>query len=95
VSKAALNSLTVTLARALAPEIRVNAVAGFIDTRWWKDAPDYKAVKAAASAMTPLGRVDRPQDVARDVVHLLTAGFVTGHVLVCDGGIGLGALPQG
>ncbi len=94
-SKAALNSLTVTLARALAPEIRVNAVApGFIDTRWWKESPAYEAVKAAATQLAPLKRVAQPEDVARDVVHLLRAPFVTGQVLVCDGGIGLGALPS-
>jgi hypothetical protein len=33
--------------------------------------------------------------VARDIVHLLAADFVTGQIFVCDGGIGLGRTPQG
>jgi len=90
-SKAALNSLTVTLARALAPRIRVNAVApGFITGRWLAGGlgDAYEAVKGAMEAKVPLGRVCDPEDVA-DVILSLVAGadLVTGQVVPVDGGM--------
>jgi len=89
-SKAAINNMTVSLARALAPDIRVNSVApGFIDTRWWKDFPAYEGIKQMVTAQTPLGKVCQPEDVALDIVHLLTADLITGQVLVIDGGHGI------
>lgn len=96
-SKAALNNLTVALARALAPAVRVNAVApGFIDTRWWKDFPAYEAMKSFAVAQTLVGKACQPEDVAATVVHLVTADFVTGQVWVIDGGHGIaGGMPRG
>ncbi len=94
-SKAALNSLTITLARALAPEIRVNAVApGYIDTRWWKDRDNYEAIKQIAEQSTPLKRVCSAEDVAGMVMAMVTSDVVTGQVLVTDGGMGIaGGLP--
>jgi 3-oxoacyl-[acyl-carrier protein] reductase len=90
-SKAALNIMTVALARALAPEIRVNAVApGFIDTRWWKDRDGYEAVKHFATERTPLKKVCQPEDVAAVVLGLLHSELVTGQVVVVDGGMTLG-----
>jgi 3-oxoacyl-[acyl-carrier protein] reductase len=84
-SKAALNSLTKSLARAFAPQVRVNAVApGPILTRWLLGHEDHveKAV-----AQTPLKRAATPDDVA-DVVEFLAAGtsLMTGQVVVADGG---------
>jgi NAD(P)-dependent dehydrogenase (short-subunit alcohol dehydrogenase family) len=62
--------MTVTLARALAPEIRVNAVApGFIDTGWWSGLPDPEALKQLAAAAAPLKKVCEPEDVADAVVR--------------------------
>lgn len=90
-SKAALNVMTVALARALAPEIRVNAVApGFIDTRWWQVLPGYEEVKQFAADRSLLKRVCSPDDVAAVVVDLLTAEMVTGQVVVVDGGMAIG-----
>jgi 3-oxoacyl-[acyl-carrier protein] reductase len=89
-SKAAINNMTVALARALAPEVRVNAVApGYIDTRWWKDFPAYEAIKAAAVAQTLVGKACQAEDVAATVIHLATADFLTGQVVVLDGGFGI------
>jgi 3-oxoacyl-[acyl-carrier protein] reductase len=89
-SKAALLNLTVSLARVLAPEVRVNAVApGFIDTRWLKDGlgPIYEPAKKATAEQTPLKRVATPEDVAQVVLSLIErADFVTGQNLVVDGG---------
>jgi 3-oxoacyl-[acyl-carrier protein] reductase len=84
-SKAAMNCLTQSLARAFAPHVRVNAVApGPILTRWLDGHMDHvdKAI-----AQTPLGRAATPDDVA-DVVEFLAlgTGLMTGQVLVADGG---------
>ena len=95
-SKAALNNLTVTLARALAPKIRVNAVApGFITGRWnrqgWGEA--YDAVKQMAEQRAPLNRVCEPQDVADAILSFITGSdLVTGQIVVCDGGMLIGTL---
>jgi NAD(P)-dependent dehydrogenase (short-subunit alcohol dehydrogenase family) len=89
-SKAAINSMTVTLARALAPEVRVNAVApGFIDTRWWKDREHYEAVKEFAAAAAPLKDVCQPEDVSKVVVDVVTSDLITGQVIVVDAGLGI------
>ena len=86
VSKAALHHLTRTLAQALAPDVRVNAVApGLVETPWtagW-EAND------AIVARTPLGRAGTPEDVADAVVSLARARFATGQIVVVDGGLTL------
>jgi 3-oxoacyl-[acyl-carrier protein] reductase len=86
-SKGALNTMTKSLARALAPEIRVNAVCpGPIDTRWiraWKSDADL----AAMTADYPLPRPAQPDDIADAVVYLATGTpLTTGQCLVVDGG---------
>lgn len=91
-SKAGLNILTVTLARALGPAVRVNAVApGFITGRWLREGlgeQAYGAVKQSLEERVPLRRVCEPEDV-RDAILSLVEGsdLVTGQVLVCDGGM--------
>lgn len=86
VSKAALHHLTRTLAQALAPDVRVNAVApGLVDTPWtagWD-------VNEAVVGRTPLGRAATPADIADAVVSLARTPFATGQVLVVDGGLTL------
>ncbi|HSN02633.1 MAG TPA: SDR family oxidoreductase [Acidimicrobiales bacterium] len=86
-SKAALNHLTALLAKAVGPEVRVNAVApGLIDTPW---TADWDAVRAAVNNRAPLGRSGTPEDVADVVVALAGSPYVTGQVVVVDGGLGL------
>jgi ketoreductase RED2 len=87
VSKAALNHLTVLLANALGPEIRVHAVApGLIDTPW---TADWDAVRAAVRETAPLRRSGTPTDVADACMGLVDARYSTGQVLVVDGGMTL------
>jgi 3-oxoacyl-[acyl-carrier protein] reductase len=84
-SKAALNCLTQSLARAFGPEVRVNAVApGPINTRWLAGREEQVA-KYLEQA--PLGRAAEPDDIADAVVYLATGStLTTGQVLVVDGG---------
>lgn len=87
VSKAAVSHLTRLLANALAPEIRVNAVApGLIDTPW---TADWREERAAWRAGAPLERSAAPEEVAGVIVALLGATFVTGEVVLVDGGMHL------
>jgi len=80
VSKAGVIMLTKCLARALAPEITVNSVApGTI--QFPGEPPDEDYVRR-----TPLRRVGKGQDIADAVAYLARADFVTGQVLVVDGG---------
>ena len=89
-SKAALINLNTSLARVLAPKIRVNAVApSFIDGDWLKKGfgKNYAKLKAANEERTVLGKVSTPDDVADAILSLITGSdLVTGQVLVCDGG---------
>ena len=83
-SKAGIISVTRSLARSLAPAVRVNAIApGVVDTRWiigWED------FRKKAEELTPLKRVATPQDVANVALGFAISKFVTGQVLVVDGG---------
>lgn len=92
-SKAALNTLTVTLARVLGPTVQVNAVApGFIDGSWLRGGlgPAFDAVKNAMQERSLLGKVCTPEDV-RDAIFGFLEGsaLVTGQILVVDGGAGI------
>jgi 3-oxoacyl-[acyl-carrier protein] reductase len=93
-SKAALNNLVVTLARALAPKIRVNAVApGAITGRWLKQGwgESYDAVMKGVAQRVPLGRPSEPEDISAAILSLIGGSdMVTGQVIVCDGGMTLG-----
>lgn len=91
VSKSALNTLTVSLARALGPEIRVNAVCpGMVRTRWMEEglgSERYAAVMKKIEAASPLHSVSTPEDIAEPTVWLLeNAKQVTGDILIADAG---------
>jgi 3-oxoacyl-[acyl-carrier protein] reductase len=88
-SKAALISLTKNLARALAPQARVNAVApGHVDTEWTRAWP--AARKAAAIERTLLRRHCVPADIAGAIVFLCADNsMITAQTLVVDGGYSL------
>jgi 3-oxoacyl-[acyl-carrier protein] reductase len=90
-SKAALDNLTVSLARTFAPRIRVNAVApGFITGRWLENGlgENYERVKTSFDNTLPLGRVCEPDDVAAAILSLVTGSvLVTGQILAVDSGM--------
>jgi NAD(P)-dependent dehydrogenase (short-subunit alcohol dehydrogenase family) len=83
-SKAAVHSMTQSMAVALGPEVRVNCVApGFIETRWHAGRDE---AARTTRERTPLKRNGTPEDVAEAVLYLCTTPFVTGQIIVVDGG---------
>src|SRR5262245_39361036 len=93
-SKGALNAMTLALARALAPAIRVNAVCpGMIETRWHKDrfdADGYAKFKGDYEKMVPLAKAASPDDVAAAAVWFVEcADLITGECLLLDSGLHL------
>jgi ketoreductase RED2 len=88
VSKAALDHMTRLLAKAVGPEVRVNAIApGPLQTRL--TSAGLATRMARTVAMTPMGRLGQPSDVAAMILALVKAPFVTGEVINVDGGINL------
>ena len=89
-SKAAVANLTKTLANALGPQIRVNAVApGWIEGDWMKRtlAENYEGLMARRAKYTPLKRCCREDDVADSMLSLILHNrFVTGEIIIVDGG---------
>jgi pteridine reductase len=83
ITKAGVVQMTRALARALAPEVRVNAVAPgavLLPDDWPEDA----ARRLAAT--TPLGRLGSPDDVTRAILFLLESDYITGETILVDGG---------
>ncbi len=86
-SKAALSHMTRLLANVVAPEVRVNAVApGLIDTPW---TADWNDARAFVEATAPMRRTGTAQDVAESILGLVRSRYVTGQVLLVDGGMSL------
>ena len=84
-AKAGLIMLTKSLARELAPGVRVNAIAPGVIMWPEKDLDDMAKQRMISS--TPLKRSGNPEDIARTVLFLIRdAGFITGQVMVVDGG---------
>ena len=82
-TKAAVVQMTRALARVLAPEVRVNAVAPGVVLlpKGWTDT-DAERLRST----TPLARLGTPEDVAAAMLYLIDADFVTGEVITVDGG---------
>lgn len=86
--KAGVDSITRNLARALGPHIRVVCVApGLIDTTFVKNRePNYDL---RITSETPLKRIGQPKDVSEVVISVIDNKFLTGNVIVVDGGRGI------
>jgi NAD(P)-dependent dehydrogenase (short-subunit alcohol dehydrogenase family) len=92
-ANAAVAMFVPVLAAELRP-LRVNGVSpGVVDTPWWDFLPpeQKQAVFADYASKTPVGRVGKPDDIAQAVAFLISNGFMSGHVIVCDGGLRLAA----
>jgi NAD(P)-dependent dehydrogenase (short-subunit alcohol dehydrogenase family) len=86
-SKAALNHVTKLLAAALGPEVRVNAVApGLVETPLTADWTDAQELWKTSS---PMRRAAQPTDVADLISALVHNSYVTGEVVLLDGGLNL------
>jgi pteridine reductase len=92
VSKGAAKQLMRTLAMELAPEVRVNAVAPGTVLPPESMGDEEKRVLAERTLLKRLGRAD---DVAKAVLYLLSAEFVTGVEILVDGGVAMSGLPSG
>jgi NAD(P)-dependent dehydrogenase (short-subunit alcohol dehydrogenase family) len=99
-SKGALNTMTLSLARSLAPRIRVNAICpGFIDTRWFSEAFSQETtdrIRDNVIKNTPLKAASKPEDIADAALFLMSdaARHVTGETLMIDAGLHLGFAPM-
>ncbi len=90
-SKAALNAITKSLARVLAPEIRVNAICpGLVEGRWMNNLlgeDTYREHLAKSQAKFPLRRTNTPTDVAETALWLIEhAATMTGELINMDAG---------
>jgi ketoreductase RED2 len=86
-SKAAMSHMTRLLANVLGPDIRVNAVApGLVDTPW---TADWDLPRQFVTAQAPLQRTATPEDVAEVILGLARSAYVTGEVVLVDGGLNL------
>jgi len=86
-SKAALHHVTKLLALALAPEIRVNAVApGLVQTAMTANWPD---MLETWNTRSPMKRPAKPEDIADLVAALIANDYVTGEIIIADGGLNL------
>jgi 3-oxoacyl-[acyl-carrier protein] reductase len=88
-TKAGLTLLTKEWARALAPHVRVNAVApGYVDSNWMCRFSDEANESFKKSENIPLGRVGSPEDYGESILILAAgADYVTGQTLNVDGGL--------
>ncbi len=94
-SKGALITMTKSLARALGPDIRINAICpGFIQGEWLRGGignETYEFLKAYLESTNPLRRTATPETIAPTILYFLEdATLVTGQILILDGGNHLG-----
>ena len=94
-SKGALNTMTLSLAKSLGPEIRVNTVCpGFIATGWFENRfgkETFEKIKKDQENITPLKKAGTPDDIADSVVFFCMEGaeHITGETLISDAGMHL------
>lgn len=95
-AKGAENSLTLALAQALSPEVRVNAVCpSFVDSSWWeipfKDKKEkYEALLQTMKEKNLLNRVIKPEDVALAIFSVIQNPVMAGEIIRLDAGVHIG-----
>lgn len=91
-AKAALVTMTQSLAQELAPNIRVNAIApGAI---LWPETPLEEDDKTTILSQIPLGKVGAPNDIADAIAFLIGAPYITGQILAVDGGRSIASMSK-
>ncbi len=86
-SKAALNHMTKLLALNLGPDIRVNSVApGLVDTPL---SQDWQAARDLWNSRSPMKRQAQPEEIAEIVLMLINNDYITGEIIIADGGLNL------
>jgi 3-oxoacyl-[acyl-carrier protein] reductase len=97
-SKGALLTMTLSLARSLGPQVRVNAICpGLVDTNWTREGwgASYAAMEKRYKETSALGRVGTPEEVADVIAWLIEgAALVTGEVFMVDSGMHMGPVPR-
>ncbi len=98
VSKGALNTLTLSLAKALSPEICVNAICpGIVSSTWWnarfKEESKLLLFQKKQKEASPINKLVSPEDVANTVLFLLENDYITGEIMHLNAGVHLGANP--
>jgi 3-oxoacyl-[acyl-carrier protein] reductase len=94
-SKGALNTMTLSLARALAPAIRVNTVnPGFVSSEWFKrlaGQDGFQKLNDSTAALSPLGRTSTSEEIARAIIFLCgpESRNMTGELMRMDAGVHL------
>lgn len=86
IAKAGVKMMTLSLARELAPAVRVNGVSPGAILWPEADAEMDDAARQAILDKVPLQRTGRPEDIAEAVAFLASAGYITGQILAVDGG---------
>ena len=86
--------MTLSLARVLGPEVRINAVCpGFVEGEWLQQGMGeaaYKTAQQTWQSFAPLGTTNKPEDIAQSIAFFLTAAVnVTGETLLVDSGMRL------
>ena len=96
VAKGAENTLTLSLAQALSPEVRVNAVCpSFIDSSWWDEAyqnkqEKYQGLISSMQQSNLLQKVLTPEDVANTILSIIQNPVMTGELIRLDAGMHIG-----
>lgn len=87
-SKAAINNMTRTVAKELAPRILVNALApGYVDTKLWDEFTQKEKEEAKNDLL--IARLIQPSEIAQMAVAIIKNDAMTGEVVVVDGGLSL------
>jgi 3-oxoacyl-[acyl-carrier protein] reductase len=96
-SKGALVTMTLSLARVLGPQIRVNAICpGFVAGEWLKKGlgeEKYESIRSQFAEISPLKATATPETVAQAVLAILGADWTTGETIIVDGGAHLHTAP--